>query len=130
MPKYDTKQRRVLILFLSQHPDEHFTAKQIAKKLSSEGISLSAVYRNLSLLESEGLISRCKSDSAREASYRYMGADQCRHKLHLSCKKCGKTFHMHSLQSDRLISSIMMSENFKIDREETVLYGVCKSCQA
>ncbi|MBQ2429166.1 MAG: hypothetical protein II264_11840 [Ruminococcus sp.] len=48
MPKYMTKQRKALLAFLSGHADEELTAKQLETALSGEGISISAVYRNLS----------------------------------------------------------------------------------
>jgi len=65
MPKYETRQRRALLSFLSNHPDEQFSARQIASELEKDGISLSAVYRNLTDLEAESRICRCKSDSGR-----------------------------------------------------------------
>ena len=58
MPKYMTKQRKALLSFLSAHADEKLSARQIAQTLSGEGISISAVYRNLSALEQEGKIRR------------------------------------------------------------------------
>lgn len=58
MPKYMTKQRKALLSFLSAHADEELSARQIAQTLSGEGISISAVYRNLSALEQEGKIRR------------------------------------------------------------------------
>ena len=47
VPKYMTKQRKALLRYLSQHADETLSAKQIEAALSGEGISISAVYRNL-----------------------------------------------------------------------------------
>ena len=58
LPKYMTKQRKALLAFLSEHADEELTAKQLETALSGEGISISAVYRNLSDLEKEGKIRR------------------------------------------------------------------------
>ena len=58
MPGYNTKQRRILLAFLEQHPDELFSARQIADGLKAEQISLSAVYRNLVQLEADGQIRR------------------------------------------------------------------------
>ena len=53
MPSYSTRQRKVLLAYLSQHPDELLSARQIADALADEKISLSAVYRNLAQLEAE-----------------------------------------------------------------------------
>ena len=53
MSGYNTKQRRALLAFLEEHPDELLTARQMADALAEKQISLSAVYRNLAQLEAE-----------------------------------------------------------------------------
>ena len=58
MPKYMTKQRKTLLSYLSGHADEKLSARQIEADLKQEGISISAVYRNLSELEKEAAAAR------------------------------------------------------------------------
>ena len=53
MSGYNTKQRRALLTFLGEHPDELLSARQMADALAEKQISLSAVYRNLAQLEAE-----------------------------------------------------------------------------
>ena len=53
MSGYNTKQRRALLAFLGEHPDELLTARQMADALAEKQISLSAVYRNLAQLEAQ-----------------------------------------------------------------------------
>ena len=43
MQTYATKQRKALLAFLEEHPDELFSVKEIAEARSGDGISLSAV---------------------------------------------------------------------------------------
>ncbi|MBQ5399117.1 MAG: transcriptional repressor [Ruminococcus sp.] len=126
MPKYATKQRKILIDFLSSHPDESFSASLIADALSDK-ISKSAVYRNLSDMEAEGRLRRVVS--GREVLYQYADSDSCREHLHLSCKKCGRTYHMEQSIAELLIDNLNEKENFSIDKGETVLYGICGSCR-
>lgn len=128
MPKYVTKQRKILIEYLSQHIDESLSAYQIAQALS-EQISRSAVYRNLSAMEAEGKVKRLAGGSGREAVYRYSDAPACTGSLHLSCKKCGKTVHMQKQIADTLIDSVAENDHFSIDKGDTVIYGVCAGCQ-
>ncbi len=128
MSKYMTKQREALLEFLRSHIDESFSAKQIADALKSEQISVSAVYRNLSALEAEGKLRRVVSGNGREVNYQYSDDEGCRECLHMSCKKCGKTFHMSADGAALLIGNVAMRENFRIDKVETVLYGVCENC--
>ena len=128
MPKYITKQRKLLTDYLTQHTDENLSAGQIADALSDQ-ISKSAVYRNLSDMEAEGKLHRVMGGGSREVIYRYSGATACSDKLHLSCKKCGKTVHMQKQLADTLVDSVAANEDFSIDKGETVIYGVCADCQ-
>ena len=129
MPKYMTKQRKALLAFLEQHADEELSAKIIESELGGMGVSISAVYRNLSDLEKEGKVRRVSKSGSREVYYLYTDAHECRECLHLSCKKCGKTYHMNAECADKLINTLAQSDDFTIDKSETVLYGVCKDCK-
>ena len=129
MRKYATRQRAALVDYLRSHADESLTAGQIAQALSSEGISKSAVYRNLSALEAEGQIKRNTKSGSKAVFYRYLGAEACRNHLHLSCSKCGRTYHMDVSDTNRLLDSVEKGSDFAIDRASTVLYGVCSHCR-
>ena len=126
MSKYMTRQRKALFAFLSAHADELLSAREIADALD---VSLSAVYRNLAELESEGVLRRGGVNDSREATYQYIGAAACRDCLHLSCTKCGRTFHMSAVGAERLQRDALRSDEIRIDRGETVLYGVCRECR-
>ena len=129
MPQYKTKQRALLAQFLSRHPDETLSAREIAAALAGEGVSVSAVYRNLSRMEEEGLVRRASKAGSRETFFRYVEAEPCRHSLHMSCKRCGKTYHMDDRGAEELIRALTQNEHFALDRTETVLYGVCGTCR-
>ena len=129
MPKYMTKQRKTLLDFLERHADEELSAKKIEAELADSGVSISAVYRNLSELEKEGKVRRISKSGSREVFYLYTDAHECRESLHLSFKKCGKTYHMNSQCADMLINNLAQNDEFTIDKSDTVLYGVCKACK-
>lgn len=128
MAKYATRQRTVLLEYLSRHHDENLTPRGIAAALETEGISLSAVYRNLAALEAEGRVRRVVASAGREASYQYADAEACRSSLHMSCVKCGRTFHMSAPDAELIESCLRQNECFSIDRSSTVLYGTCAEC--
>ena len=128
MSKYMTKQRKALLNYLSAHADEKLSAKQIEENLSGEGISISAVYRNLSDLEKEGKIRRVNQSGSREVFYQYTDGEHCKNCLHLSCEKCGKTYHMNMQCAQMLIDNLAQNDEFMIDKANTVLYGICKNC--
>lgn len=123
MAGYATEQRKLLMLFLQCHPDECFSAAEIAEALSDAAISLSAVYRNLAYLEREGLINRLVKEGRRESLYQFVAAATCRNCLHLSCVKCGTICHMEVSALDPFLAN-----GFTLDCKKTVLYGVCRDC--
>lgn len=128
MPKYMTKQRRALIDFLSSHTDEQFTARQIADALSGDGVSVSAVYRNLADMELDSTVKRCAKGGSREVYYQYTAAEKCSGCLHMTCRICGKTAHMNPRTAGILLAQAEMNDGFFIDMAETVIYGVCARC--
>lgn len=127
--KYVTRQRRLLLSCLGQHPDELLSARQIAEALEGESVSLSAVYRNLADLEAEGRIRRVHRGSDREICFQYLDSGDCRNCLHLSCTRCGRTFHMDADGAEQLIHTVAERDGFALDKRETVLYGLCDGCQ-
>ncbi len=128
MSKYATRQRKTLLGYLCAHADESLSAKEIASALEADGVSLSAVYRNLSELEAEGKVSRLSKDGSRNVYYRYTDAEECKKHLHLSCSKCGRTYHMDVSATDTLIKTVEEDSGFNVDSSSTVLYGVCSEC--
>ena len=129
MSKYMTRQRKTLLDYLGAHAAERFCAQTIAEALAGEGVSLSAVYRNLAELEAEGLVRRADKGGSREVYYRFVGADECRGSLHLQCKRCGRTFHMDADGAEQLKAVLERAEGFALDKGDTVLYGVCEVCR-
>lgn len=129
MPKYNTRQRQTLLSFLGENPDRHFSAGQIAEALQEKNISRSAVYRNLSDLEDEGKVRRLSKSNSRELYFQYVAADSCKGQLHLSCKQCGKTYHMDLGAAERLVKAVSSEAGFSVDKSETVLVGICENCR-
>ena len=127
MQAYMTQPRKRLMRYLHDHADETLSAGQIAQELPE--ISVSAVYRNLSALEKDGAVQKVAKAGTREVFYRYKKAEECRAHLHLSCKKCGRTFHMDEAETEALVEAVAKLDGFAIDRGDTVLYGLCNGCQ-
>ena len=129
MSSYSTQQRKALLAYLSRHPDELLSARQIADALADEKISLSAVYRNLAQLEAEEKVRRSAKSGSHEAFYQYLDAKGCKGALHMSCVKCGKTFHMADSNAALFAKHLAQSEQFTLDAADTVLYGTCADCR-
>lgn len=129
MQNYSTRQRKVLLDYLSHHPDELLSARQIADALADEMISLSAVYRNLAQLEKEEKVRRSSKSGTREVYYQYLDAESCKGALHMSCIKCGRTFHMTRGHAALFAKHLAQSEQFVLDTADTILYGTCSNCR-
>lgn len=130
MAKYITKQRKLLLDYLETNHDIQHTAKEIADAMAAENISVSAVYRNLSELEAEGKLHKFSHPGVRDAFYQYTASDSCREKLHLSCEKCGRTFHASETGSSALLALLAKCDDFSVDKSTTILYGLCKACRS
>lgn len=128
MSAYMTKQRKVLLTFFEEHPDEIFSAPQIAQYLEAQSISVSAVYRNLTALEDEGLLRRHVKSGTRQVHYQYVASARCKGRLHLACTCCEKLFHMSATHERQLTAQMSLLEGFHLNPDLTVLYGVCPNC--
>lgn len=128
---YMTEQRKRLFEFFCHHPDRTISAKELAHILINENqssISISAIYRNLSMLEKEGLILRMPGKSNRESLYRFVSGEACDNKLHMICLSCGKTLHADKDTSSKIQLHVWNHDDFQIDLEKTTVYGLCKKC--
>ena len=126
---YKTEQRNILLSFLKENPDHMFSVRQIEEALSEKNISRSAVYRNIAELEAAQKIKRCTKNGCREALFQYYDSTSCRTHIHLSCKNCGKIFHLEGKAADNFVSEVEQSDGFEISRGETVIVGVCRDCR-
>lgn len=127
--KYDTRQREHLISFLEQHTDQQLSVREIAQSLCSQQVSLSAIYRNLSYLESEGLLRKSIKPGSREACYQYVGTSVCQSHLHMSCTRCGRALHVGTELTQQIARAMSESDGFELDISNSILYGVCQDCR-
>lgn len=128
MASYVTSQRKNLMEFLKSHPDTQFSVKEIIEQINIENISVSSVYRNLSELEKQGVVTRCAKKGSRDSYYRYSNAEHCKECIHLTCLSCSKIFHLNSTIADSMTNALLKTEGFTVKRPNTVIYGVCKNC--
>lgn len=130
MAKYLTKQRKILQDYLDERVDQELSAKKVAEDLSSQGVSLSAIYRNLAELEKEKAVVQCHKEGSREFFFRYISPEDCLTCFHLSCRVCSKTEHIHTDQSQMIQNLIENQFHFTVDMPNSVFYGVCEACLA
>ena len=128
MATYSTKQRQIITDFLSRRTDSLLSAEEIVGFLSQYGISRSTVYRSLSKLEAEGRVKKLPKEGSGRIFYQYHDPEGCRGAIHLACKICGRSLHADQKIADSFVRSIEGSQEFTVDRGDTVVYGTCKEC--
>ena len=129
MEKYLTEQRKALLTFLQAHPDETFSVSKLSKRLQGSDISVSAVYRNIGKLVETGLVERSIRNGSREMQYQFVGHKECSQCIHLTCVKCGRICHMDQSNAQQMVSNLLQTDEFLVDKKKTVLYGICKACR-
>ena len=125
---YWTEQRRDLYRFFNDHPHQQFSAKDIAKRLSEQQISMSTIYRNLSAMAEAGILRRSIKEETHEIMYQYTDSEQCRGSMHMICVQCGGTFHVEHEAAAEIQRNLEVSSGFRILKDKCILYGTCRVC--
>ncbi len=104
---------------------DHPTADEVYFSVKKElpNISLATVYRNLKMLESEGLILRITTDD----SDRYDGHTQ--NHYHLMCDKCKKVSDLN-IRSGFDLNTLPDNEfQGEIRSHALLFFGLCENCK-
>ena len=134
MSFYHTEQKKLLLDYLDAHKDNSLTIAEITEGLKSEYPSADAspgkstVYRLINKLHEEGKVRRFTKSGTRQSAYQLVEDAHCVSHLHMKCTSCGKLLHVRSDLSDLLTAHIRANHRFTVDENETVLYGICFSC--
>lgn len=120
-----SKQRQI-ILNEVMNSHIHPTADSIYTSLKKDnpGLSLGTVYRNLSKLTENGLISKL---SIPNQSDRY--DKNIKPHAHLICEKCNNIYDVESETINKFINDLSNEENLSITNYDIVLQGICNSCK-
>ncbi len=128
MAQYSTDQRKTLRMFFMENNHETFSAKQIEEKLKNSNISISAIYRNLALMEKDGELCRIAGQNSRETLYQFNHTESCSGALHLVCDKCSITKHLNKYVSELISNMALDNFGFKVNNQKTIIYGLCENC--
>ena len=123
---YTTEQRKRLLSFFTKHLDNHFTVDALIKNI--DGISPSAIYRNVNQMVDDGQLRRFQKEGQRKFLYQYIGDGECSEHIHLKCNKCDRILHITPELSAAFMSSVKNDYNFELDKSATILFGACSSC--
>lgn len=128
---YKTKQRDLILNYMTTHRNAHVTVAGISDHLASCGtpIGTATIYRQLEKLVEQGVVRKYTVDSATCACFQYVEPDRkCHEHFHLKCEKCGRLIHLECGFVSELSSHVQKEHGFTIDPLRTVFYGVCREC--
>lgn len=121
----NTKQRQKILQVLestTSHPTANWVYSQIVDDFPN--ISLGTVYRNLSVLEEQGMIKKLSCGS----TYDRYDANTTPH-IHIACTKCGKVADLHNETALNKLKDCIDVLDSDIDYYELTCYHVCDECK-
>ncbi len=121
-----SRQRELLLEVLrgtTCHPDADWIFSEMRKIMPS--ISLGTVYRNLSHLAAEGVITKLQVGQHAD---RFDG--NTTHHYHMACKACGDVLDLPLPYEDILDTAAQKESGCEIDSHALIFYGTCPSCTA
>ncbi len=129
---YNTRQRDEIIKVIEGFGGEHFTAADVAKRLTEKGagIGQATVYRAIERLADGGVLRKYVVDGTTAACYQL--AEQgpsCHEHFHLKCAVCGRLLHAECDELSKIALHIASDHGFSVDFAKTVFYGKCEDCK-
>jgi Fur family peroxide stress response transcriptional regulator len=128
MPERTRRSRqRDRILQVLRRTRTHPTAKWLFDRVKKHfpNLSLGTVYRNLGILEKQGLVSRLDFGSGFD---RYEAAALPHH--HFVCESCGRVTDLDLPVDASMTRRLEKATGHAATRHEIRLYGFCEKCEA
>ncbi len=124
-----TEQKEILVKYLKENANEHLTIQKIHGDLQDE-IGLTTIYRIINSLIEKGIVTKIPLENKQGCCYRYNSkSEQCHNHYHLICEKCNNLVHFESDEIKKISKQAEENEEFQIDNDRIVFYGVCKNCK-
>lgn len=128
----NTKQKALIIGCLRSNEGCHLTAEDIHNRIkdNDQQVSIATVYRNLKLLEEQGIVKKNIVDEESSSFYELSDGSEPHAHHHLVCRQCGAIIDFEDDLLDSLEKTIETTKGFKIADHRVVFYGTCKDCLA
>lgn len=129
---YATVSRRKILGFLEENHDRTVTAADIDAYLREQNseVNITTIYRYLDKLTREGSVIKYVAEKGSQAAYQYVEqGHRCDEHLHLKCVRCGRIIHLECAFMHEISEHIQKDHGFKLQCRNSILYGVCRSCQ-
>jgi len=117
---------RAVILDILGSATSPLNPKQILDLIPVKKPDPATIYRNLSLMESLGII---QSVDLGEGFKRYEMNRPENHRHHIVCNKCGKIEDVEECGLQEIEKKIFRKIGFKIEKHRLEFFGVCAVCR-
>lgn len=122
---YETKQKDIIINCIKKHKE--FTINDIYEELKGQ-VGLTTIYRKVdSLVEDNKVKKYIGKDNI--TYYQYLCECDKDNHFYLKCDKCGTLEHVDCDCINELSEHINKNHEFKINKQNIVINGVCKNCK-
>jgi Fur family ferric uptake transcriptional regulator len=127
----NTKQKRLILECIKDGNMRHMTVEEIYNliKKHDEKISIATVYRNLRVLEEQGVVKKVYMAEDAPTFYELSDSDAHTHH-HLVCSRCGAILDFEEDLLDSLEKTIEEKKGFFIKDHRVVFYGICHDCRS
>lgn len=128
---YQTKARQSILEFFEKNDDKIITASDIYIYMEDSGnrINKTTIYRYLEQLKADGQLITYISEKGGKSGYHFVNSGKsCHEHLHLKCLQCGKVQHLDCDFMEELRNHISENHSFRLQCDNSILYGVCDSC--
>ena len=125
----NTEQKDILIKYLKENSGEHLSIQEIYKELKDD-IGKTTIYRIINNLIEKGVVTKIPLENKQGFCYKYnLKNENCNSHYHLICEKCNNLYHFKSEEVAKVSKEAEQNENFEIDNNRIVFYGICKQCK-
>ncbi len=125
--QYKTRQRDAILSLFIKNPEVCFSARDIIES-GEVRAGQATVYRTLSMLADERLITRFTSDGG--DFYKLTPSDGKELHMHIVCEECGRILHIGCSFLREMERHFRSEHGFQMDTGRTVIYGRCDVCAA
>lgn len=125
----NTKQKRLILDCIKNSNGRHMNVEEIYNNIKKhdEQISIPTIYRNLRVLEEQGVVKKVYTAEDAPSFYELNDNDEHTHH-HLVCSGCGAIIDFEEDLLESLEKIIEEKKGFKISDHRVVFYGLCREC--
>lgn len=130
---YKTNNRTKIMDFLKSNKDKTVSVKDIDAHMKSLDcpVNMTTIYRYLDKLERDGDVMKYTGEHGDKATYQLVEqSHKCDSHLHLKCTDCGSVIHLDCHFMDEIAGHIASDHGFTLQCKNSVIYGLCQSCQS